>query len=376
MKASRWIVLSWWAVAGGVAATDSDRIRPLADMPSARAAHSATRLPDGRVLLAGGCRADGCEEGMAGDAVLFDPARDAFEPAGSLQQARVGHRAVALADGSVLLMGGWSGTGATASVERFDPVAGAFQAHGQLLQARDAFTATLLRDGRVLVVGGYADGEMRPLAQAEIYDPATGSSSATGDLATARRSHTATLLGDGSVLIAGGSDTRRSVTATLERFDPATDGFLPAGSLAKARHKHAAVRVGDEVLFLGGATIPEPDGYFVDTERWKPTTRETTPGPPLAEGRYKFLDAVVVLPDGDVLVAGGGRHAERLDRGLDRFVRVRAALGAALAFSTVTPLSDGRILIAGGYDPNIRTRRSAWIYAPRDGSAITLAHEF
>jgi hypothetical protein len=247
---------------------------------------------------------------------------------------------------------------------------------GQLLQARDAFTATLLRDGRVLVVGGYADGEMRPLAQAEIYDPATASSSATGDLGTARRSHTATLLGDGSVLIAGGSDTRRSVTATLERFDPATDGFLPAGTLAKARHKHAAVRMGDEVLFLGGAGIPEPDGYFVDTERWNATTRETTPGPTLAEGRYKFLDAVVVLPDGDVLVAGGGRHAERLDRGLVRFVRVRAALGVALAFSTVTPLNDGRILVAGGYDPDIRTRRSAWIYAPRDGSAITLAHEF
>src|SRR5690606_28864819 len=77
----------------------------LAAMASPRAAHSATRLADGRVLLAGGCVADGCEEGIAVDALLFDPASLAFSDAGRLVQPRVGHRAVALADGSVLLLG-------------------------------------------------------------------------------------------------------------------------------------------------------------------------------------------------------------------------------------------------------------------------------
>jgi hypothetical protein len=361
----RW-KLAVWLMASLGAAHATDRIEAVADMPTPRAAHSATRLDDGRVLLAGGCRANGCEEGIAGDAVLFDPARKTFVSAGALVQSRVGHRAVALADGSVLLIGGWSGTDTTASVERYDPATGRFHSHGQLSHARDAFTATMLRNGRILIVGGYSGGDMRPLAQAEIYDPATATSEPTADLATARRSHTATLLADGSVLIAGGSDSRRSVTATLERFDPATGTFQPAGNLSKARHKHAAVRVDDEVLILGGATIPETDAYFVETERWSAKTGDVTPGPTMAEGRYKFLDAVVALPDGDILVAGGGLQAERLDRRLERFVGVSEALGAALAFTTVTPLSDGRVLIAGGYDPDIRTSRAAWIYSPRD----------
>lgn len=375
MKARNWMTLALWCLVGTSAAEGLDRIEAVTDMPTARAAHSATRLADSRVLLAGGCRADGCEEGMAGDALLFDPVRRIFEPAGTLVQTRVGHRAVALADGSVLLMGGWAGSGTTASVERYDPVAGTFRSHGQLLHARDAFTATLLRDGRILVVGGYSGNDMRPLAVAEIYDPASASSAATGELNTARRSHTATLLADGSVLVAGGSDTRRSVTATLERFDPATAAFLRAGALVKARHKHAAVQVGDEVLFLGGATIPETDGYFIETERWNVRTGAVTPGPRMSEGRYKFLDAVVALPNGDVLVAGGGRHAERLDRRVDRFLRVPEALGLALAFSTVTPLTDGDILIAGGYDPNIRTTRAAWIYTSRAPRQVQAAPE-
>ena len=83
----------------------------------------------------------------------------------------------------------------------------------------------------------------------------------------------------------------------------------------------------------------------------------------MAEGRYKFLDAVLVLAGGDVLVAGGGERAERLDRRLGRFVPASDAPGVALAFTTATALHDGRVLVAGGYDPEIRVRRSTFIYS-------------
>jgi hypothetical protein len=356
-----------WALLAGVAcgSASADSFDAATELPAARATHSATLLADGRVLLAGGCLEDGCGGKMAGDAWFFDTANGRYAPAGTMVLARAGHRAVALPDGSVLLIGGWSDAGATDIVERFDPERGSFSPHGRLVTARDAFTATLLRDGRILVIGGYAGSDMRSLASAELYDPATGTSQPTGELATARRSHSATLLPDGGVLVAGGSDTRRSVTATLERYDPQTGSFFAAGTLGKARHKHAAVLVGGEVLLLGGAAIPESDGAFTETERWNPGTGEVAAGPRMAEGRYKFLDAVLVLPDGDVLVAGGGARAERLDRDLGRFIPVSDAPGAALAFSTATALGDGRVLVAGGYDSDIRVRRSAWIYSPR-----------
>jgi hypothetical protein len=364
MKVRAWLLT--WALSAGLAcgSASAESLDAATELPAARATHSATLLNDGRVLVAGGCREDGCGGRLLDDALLYDPA-GGFTPVGTMVQARAGHRAVALPDGSVLLMGGWSDAGATDVVERFDPQAGRFVPHGRLLSARDAFSATLLRDGRILVIGGYAGNDMRPLAAAELYDPATGTSVPTGELMTPRRSHTATLLPDGTVLVAGGSDTRRSVTATLERYDPQAGTFVAAGKLRKARHKHAAVLVGGEVLLLGGAAIPEADGAFTDTERWNPDTGEVTRGPRMAEGRYKFLDAVLVLSDGDVLVAGGGERAERLDRELARFVPVSSAPGTALAFSTATALADGQVLVVGGYDPAIRVQRSTWIYTPR-----------
>lgn len=340
-------------------------LSPLPDLPSPRAGHSASLLPDGRVLLAGGCSGAGCEEGMAGDAVLVDPDRARIVAAGPLQQARIGHRAVTLDDGSVLLIGGWSGRSATASVEHFDPRSSRFATHGELLQARDAFTATRLHDGGILVIGGYSGSDMRPLASAEVYDPASGRSRAVGSLATPRRSHTATLLPDGSVLVAGGSDSRRSVTATLERFRPATAEFVPAGQLATARHKHAAVLAGDHVLLLGGATIPEASDHFTSTERWSITDGVVTPGPAMAAGRYKFLDAVVALADGRVLVFGGGRQAEALAADGTGFARVDTPVAEPLYFTTATRLRDGSVLVAGGYDTGIRPRATTWHYRPQ-----------
>ncbi len=332
-------------------------------MPSPRATHSATLLADGRVLIAGGCNADGCEEGISGDALLFDPASATFAATGNLLQPRVGHRAITLADGSVLLFGGWTANGATASVERYVPASGRFESAGELQQARDGFSATLLNDGSVLVAGGYKEG-VRRLASAERFDPNTGRSEPVGALATPRMAHTATLLADGRVLVAGGSRDSSTVLASLELFDPATARFEPAGTLARARHKHAAVRVGDRVLLLGGASIPEHTGHFRDSEWWQ--AGALTPGPAMSEGRYKFLDATFTWPDGTVIVAGSGRNVEVLSAGANQFQRIDAPLEDKLAFTTATPLVDGRVLIAGGYDPQIRPSASTWLLTRMD----------
>lgn len=346
------------------------QLAAISPMPSPRAAHSATRLPDGRVLIAGGCNADGCEEGIAADALLYDPASARFVATGSLLQPRVGHRAVALADGSVLLIGGWTASGVTAGVERYLPSTGRFQTAGELLHARDGFSATLLDDGTVLVAGGY-EGGMRRLASAERFDPATGRAEAVGALATPRMSHTATLLADGRVLVAGGSSDSSTVLASLEIYDPTTARFAPAGTLARARHKHAAVRVGERVLLLGGASIPEEAGHFRDGEWWQAGTM--APGPAMSEGRYKFLDAVFAWPDGNVAVAGSGRSAEALNADANRFERIAVALEDKLAFSTATPLADGSVLIVGGYDPRIRPSANAWLLTRTDATGIAVA---
>lgn len=338
-------------------------LQALPDMPSARAAHSASLLRDGNVLLAGGCHAKGCEEGISGDAVLFQAERGTFIATGKLVQPRVGHRAVPLRDGSVLLLGGWTTEGATATTERYDAASGRFSHSGAMLQARDGFSATPLLDGTILVTGGYA-GAMQRTASAERYDPRTGKSTAVGNMLSPRMAHTATLLADGRVLIVGGSSARGSLLDSIELYDPATATFSAAGTLRKARHKHAAIRVGNDVLVIGGAGTDEYAAQFDDTELWRSGHPRTQPGPAMRDGRYKFLDSVVALGDGTALVSGSGRIPERLHTDRMRFEPVRADLGHELSFTTATRLADGRVLVAGGYDPRLQVSRSAWLFQP------------
>src|SRR3546814_15939316 len=84
----------------------------------------------------------------------------------------------------------------------------------------------------------------------------------------------------------------------------------------------------------------------------------------MAAGRYKFLDSLVMLADGRVLVAGGGARAEVLAADGSRFTRVDGRIGQRLAFATGTALDDGRIRLAGGYPPDIRVSRPAWLFSP------------
>lgn len=356
-SALAWPVLAPAPVVPGA----STSLQRLPDLPAPRAAHSATRLADGRVLFAGGCNAVGCEEGITGDALLFDPSDRTFRATGALVQARVGHRAVALTDGSVLLLGGWTGAGATDRVERFDPATGTFSAHGHLQHARDGFTATPLDDGTILVAGGYA-GAMQRMSSAEIYDPRTHSSTSIASMATPRMAHSATRLPDGRVLIAGGSIARGHLTGSLELFDPQVKTFAAAGHLANARHKHAAVVVPGGVLVIGGAGAEEYTTQFADTERWEARMQRVTPGPLMINGRYKIPDALARLSDGDVIVAGSGLVPERLSADGRRFSPVDGRFAEKLSFVTATALGGDRVLIAGGYDSGIRPSKAVWLY--------------
>lgn len=246
------------------------------DTPRRR--HTQTALLDGRVLLAGGLPVRGAEVSATDRAELFDHATLSFQPTGSMAVARTGHTATRLADGRVLVAGGRDSTCEAscptrfwASAELFDPRTGTFAPTGGMAIARQGHTATLLPDGRVLVAGGISpDLQDTDLASSvEIYNPATERFTPAGRMLKPRAEHQATLLGDGTVLFSGGRSEGEGTlaTATVEAFNPATGASRLATSARTTRYRHAAVRLETgEVLLVGGT---EGGGPLVSVERYR-----------------------------------------------------------------------------------------------------------
>jgi WD40 repeat protein len=191
---------------------------PTGSMLSARVSHTATLLNTGKVLLTGGIQGAPPNTTVLAESELYDPGAGTFsQTLSSLATAREWHTASLLPDGKVLVTGGLNSAGnAIASVELFDPSSQGFTlAKGNMETARAFHTSTALKDGTVLVTGG--DDGTAPLGTAEVYDPTTGVFSPTGSMGTARQSHTATLLSDGKVLVIGGANGIGAL-ATAERY--------------------------------------------------------------------------------------------------------------------------------------------------------------
>lgn len=132
-----------------------------------RSVHSATLLPDGTVLIAGGMTNG---EQFLDSAEIFDPSTNTFYPTGSLTVPRSTHAAILLHTGKVLVMGGY-GQGRLSSTDLYDPATRTFSPAGTMNAPREGFTATLLTTGQLLIAGGYGSTYRESLDSAEVYDP-------------------------------------------------------------------------------------------------------------------------------------------------------------------------------------------------------------
>ncbi len=332
-----------------------DAWRAAGYLATPRLDHSATLLPNGKVLVAGGYYTDlSFLSHPLASAEIYDPATGAWTAAGALSGGRYRHTATLLPNGKVLVAAGtFFGPNnipqTLASTELYDPVSGSWSATGSLATERFDHTATLLPDGKVLVVGG--TNTNGTVATAELYDPAIGAWSPTGAPANARHAHTATLLPNGKVLIVGGSATNTvpsGLLASTELYDPVTGGWTPTGALATARYVHTAtLLVTGKVLVAGGYP-----GGSIGSELYDPATGIWSP---TASTTSRLRHTATLLPNGKVLFVGGAGN--QLDPGPGNAELYDQATGiTATAYPrnardshTATLLPNGKVLIAGGF---------------------------
>ncbi|HXQ70434.1 MAG TPA: kelch repeat-containing protein, partial [Pyrinomonadaceae bacterium] len=209
-------------------------------MATERRGHTATRLADGRVLIAGGENSSG----VLNEVEIYDPSASTFAATGNMNDARADHTATLLNDGRVLIAGGRNGAGALTTTEIFDPATGAFTSSPSMSVARAGHSATLFADGRVFVAGGDASGT------AEILNASLSAFTSAGSLNTARSMHSAVLLQDGRVLLVGGKDGANELSSG-EIFDTPASAFSTVDNALKV----ARVRPHLRVLFDGKVQI-------------------------------------------------------------------------------------------------------------------------
>ncbi len=332
----------------------------IGEMSVDRATHQATLLETGDVLINGGCAGRGCSRVLS-SAEIYDPETRTFRTIASMSTPRAGGEAIALPDGRVLVTGGWTGDRVAPNAEIYDPATGRWSPAGDMLEARMSHMLVALQDGRILVVGGDTRPR-RSLSSAEIFDPATSTFTAAGEMQTPRGYLAAVRLADGRVLITGGHRISEGVLRSAEIYDPVTGKFHPTGDMSVTRTKHAAVLLHDgRVLIVGGSDERGGRGRLSSTEFYDPETGEFSPGPTMHSPRHKIHDAVVVLPSGAVLVAGGSVQPEFWIPGEREFRPVQGQLEGRHDFATATLLPSGEVLVLGGYDVPVRSLTSAWM---------------
>ena len=296
---------------------------------------------------------------LASPAALAADPTGSWRPAGSTSLEHNGHTATLLADGTVLVAGGFfDGTGVpTWSAELYCLVTsaictasdvGKFRALANMANARAGHTATLLADGTVLVAGGFFDATGTPTPSVEVYCAAVagpqctlpsdvGTFKVVSAMSTPRADHTATLLSNNTVLVAGGlTDAVNPPTNTSEIFCASVGGpctaadgtFQPSGNMATSRDSHTATLLADGTVLVAGGQI-DASGTPTNT----------------AEIYCAAIAGSLCTSPSDVST-----------------FKVTSSMFSARAVHTASLLEDGRVLVAGGYDLTGAPTASADVY--------------
>ncbi|HHI80871.1 MAG TPA: hypothetical protein ENK02_12960 [Planctomycetes bacterium] len=250
----------------------TNKFSPTGSLSVPRAGHTASLLPDGRVLITGGLSdissALKAVGSMKKSTEIYDPKTGRFSAGPNMSRERIAHTASLLPNGKILIAGGISLNGffrlpgMTSRCEIFDPKTNRFSGASSLPFTTAAHSQIRLKSGRILVAGGARSSllitDAKPIKDAARFDPTTGRWTRVGSMAVARTLPSLARLAGGKILVIGGAQgtlDKPTATARCEVFDPATARFGPATSLGISRAGAPALSLREgQIMVVGGGT--------------------------------------------------------------------------------------------------------------------------
>ena len=230
---------------------------PGGTMPAGGRLASAVRLANGQVLFAGGYDVSGAAQATAS---LYDPVANTWAPATPMNVPHAGQAMALLQTGKVLVAGGYSGGSPVATSEVYDPTLDTWTLVADLTLTRAQPAAIALPNGNVLVAGGKGLGFTD--SGAEVYDPVANSWTYTV-ANQIRIGGSATLLTNGTVLIAGGEDTVTVPIFGVQIFTPWTFGWSSGGAVPHFHRNAVTTRLGNGDVIV--ASSQNPDRYWTQS---------------------------------------------------------------------------------------------------------------
>ncbi len=318
---------------------------PTGSLAEARTGHTATLLPTGKVLVAGGTNlAEAWATRSLASAELYDPATGIWTPTGSMAVIRYSHTATLLKNGMVLVVGGYTQDSPELlrSAELYDPSTGWWSSTGSMTNGKGNHASTLLLSGQVLVSGG-----INAMSACELYDPDTGTWSVVGSLVTGRTTHAAVLLPSGKVLAAGGRYA--ALLASAEVFDSSTAAWTSVGLMPNAKAWASAILLPTGKVLVQGWADGDQRAETRASGLFDPTTSLWSASGEMAA--LRSASATVLIPSGHVLVFGGASLNEGSVESYDASTGAwsnNAPVLIARAWHSATVLPNGTVLVVGG----------------------------
>jgi hypothetical protein len=324
-----------------------------------RSKHTATLLPDGTVLVAGGLTGSLGNTTTTSSAEVYNPVTGKWSVTSSMIVARSRFTATLLQNGKVLVAGGSNNGIATAIAELYDFKTGLWMQTGNMKVPRFFHTATLLMDGRVLATGGLSAGDGNDNfveKTAEIYNPNTETWTLIDNMSNARYGHTSTVLQNGTVLVVGGAGPRGDLVYTVraEIFDPHSGLWKNADSLITPRGFHTAILLNSgNMLVAGGLTLPaNSPNRTITTELFRTSSSKWISTTSMAVAHSAGAYGGALLPDGRFFIAGGRTDTAEVYSPNTGTWELLSNMAVSRSFHTVTLLTNGTILVSGGENAN------------------------